>query len=232
MPQTILHLAVQNNAEIDAVNQALAMPGVNINEQDDNGDTALHIAVRINQSAVVSLLMQNGADYKIRNNQHRTPKVEAKKIGNWDIVSVIEREFKNAARRQLEGLERENTSLRQAVSFLYDKMRDAHKVAFNTTKLEGNAMVTLGVPDGFQRENCKFFSAVGFRAAYNVATLEFASYDTNISVNIPDIVVREIPVPRSGCSFAVHGVGGIMAAKPVMTEQEIAQKKAEYRLTQ
>ena len=48
--------------------------GVLINEQDFEGNTALHSATRcVKSSKIVQLLLQNGADINLRNKENKTP---------------------------------------------------------------------------------------------------------------------------------------------------------------
>jgi len=59
----------------------------NINQKDDNGNTALHYAVELNDYFMTNLLAYNKADPNIKNNDGVTPKDLAKK--DKDLLKYI-----------------------------------------------------------------------------------------------------------------------------------------------
>jgi len=222
MPMPMLHTLIQNGQNAIDIDACLSrMPEININERDDNGNTALHIAVQNNQPEIVSLLLQRGVDCKIRNNAHYTPKKFAKEFGRWDIVERIEQELR--AKEQ---------KMQQAISFLYDKMKDAHKVAFRTQDGVESSQ-RLPIPDGFSEQDCSFFT-MKFLEYYGADTArQFSEFKTDPDFQLTN--ARATP-PLSYChrdgsySYATRGGYAILASKPIITEQEITQKKLEYKL--
>ena len=48
-------------------------PHIDINQKDEFGNTALHIATKANQQEVIKLLLQAGASRSIKNNEGQTP---------------------------------------------------------------------------------------------------------------------------------------------------------------
>jgi Ankyrin repeats (3 copies) len=67
----LLHIAVENGR--DVIVQILLEEGIEIDERDSNGLTALHHAVRHRHETVLQLLLQNGADANACDNRGWTP---------------------------------------------------------------------------------------------------------------------------------------------------------------
>lgn len=53
--------------------RSVPAPNININQQDEFGNTALHIATKANQKEVIRLLLSAGASKSIKNNEGKTP---------------------------------------------------------------------------------------------------------------------------------------------------------------
>lgn len=63
---------------------------IEIDAQDDSGDTALHVAVEYGTSEALGALLDAGADPSIRNNAGRTPLEGARFYGNrQEIVELL-----------------------------------------------------------------------------------------------------------------------------------------------
>lgn len=67
----LLHIAVENGR--DVIVQILLEQGIEIDERDSNGLTALHHAVRHRHETVLQLLLQSGADVNACDNRGWTP---------------------------------------------------------------------------------------------------------------------------------------------------------------
>ena len=67
--RTALHLAVRH-AEIDRIKNVLAKCNVNI--QDEMGDAALHHAIRLDYADAIQVLLENGADPTLANNENKS----------------------------------------------------------------------------------------------------------------------------------------------------------------
>lgn len=67
--------------------RSLAENHHDINTQDDNGDTALHLASKKGYIEICNLLIMEGADIGIRNNSNETP-FEVKREGFWGVFST------------------------------------------------------------------------------------------------------------------------------------------------
>lgn len=66
-----LALAYRSTSKTE-INEALSKLGVNVNYQDENGDTALHLSVRSKNDTIVDLLIKRGADSEIQNKKGKT----------------------------------------------------------------------------------------------------------------------------------------------------------------
>ena len=64
--------------------------GININHQDNDGNTALHIAIKVRQNnEIIKLLLDNGADVNIKNKNGKTPLDIAMEKGDKDIINLL-----------------------------------------------------------------------------------------------------------------------------------------------
>lgn len=66
----------------DKVTEILVQNNANVNLQNKDGNTALHVAVEKLQMKVVEILVQNLADINIKNNNDWTPFCRARNLGN------------------------------------------------------------------------------------------------------------------------------------------------------
>jgi ankyrin repeat protein len=97
--QAILYLAVKKgkkNLLHDAtiskniiVLKELIAFGVNINEKNANGDTALHVAARDNNSEVVKILAEQGANLNEKDNRGKTALHIAARHNYLEIISIL-----------------------------------------------------------------------------------------------------------------------------------------------
>lgn len=121
---------------------------------------------------------------------------------------------------------------RQALSFLYDKLKEAHKVSFNTMQITGTDPIILPVPNEFAKEDCKFFSVVSQWFRHPGHATEYTRFSTKPSVTTnnseglhnPDIDgFKDIFMSNDG-------LAGVLATKPIISEEEVAKKKKQYKL--
>lgn len=66
-----------------------ALSNIKINEQDNNGETPFHVAVRKKNYEIIYDLIRCGADPKIINNKNETPLMIAAQSGDEKIVDLI-----------------------------------------------------------------------------------------------------------------------------------------------
>ncbi len=114
----------------------------------------------------------------------------------------------------------EQQTHKQAISFLYDKFKEASTVAFTTGNCDVHG-TRLPIPSGFERQHCKFFTA-GLGKHHGSP-----AWDVIPTFQTSDVMV----LPYSGNCDLPGGSYGVWAAKPVISEQELAYKKVEYKLT-
>ena len=67
----------------------LVAKGVNVNEKDEYGSTALIYAVKNNNSNCVKVLIENGADVNIKNIVGHIPLIIASQDGSTEIVKML-----------------------------------------------------------------------------------------------------------------------------------------------
>ncbi|MDP8225202.1 MAG: ankyrin repeat domain-containing protein [Candidatus Lernaella stagnicola] len=107
--QTALHHQADSNALWKA--KALLKAGININSRDNRGDTALHVAVRrhgmqrdktfdelfsfdeltitIDEVKMITLLIENGAEINVKNNDGKSPMELAQEMKKQDIIKLF-----------------------------------------------------------------------------------------------------------------------------------------------
>ena len=84
--KTILHIAVENeNMNVKIIEYILDKSGLNVDDEDDNGDTPLHIAVQKENQKIIQLLINLGCDPTQPNRSGRT----AFSMANSEIASQI-----------------------------------------------------------------------------------------------------------------------------------------------
>lgn len=89
MGKTVLHCAIKFEASRSAISFLLEY-GVDLNKQDDlDSSTALHYAVEKNNIELVKLLLENGADPNLKNEDDCTPVIIAAQEGYDKIVSLL-----------------------------------------------------------------------------------------------------------------------------------------------
>ena len=84
-----LREAAKYNCE-DAIKLLLNYGG-SVNEQNVNGETALHCAARYNNAKATQLLLENGADINIRNYNNQTPLGVAGQESSADVIQLLTR---------------------------------------------------------------------------------------------------------------------------------------------
>jgi len=78
--------------QVEEVLQLLTREEVSINQQDINGETALHVATGLGYSNIVRLLLSQGADPNIASYTdvgHMTPLLKASEQGRLDIAEML-----------------------------------------------------------------------------------------------------------------------------------------------
>ncbi|SFJ75047.1 ankyrin repeat domain-containing protein [Thermoflavimicrobium dichotomicum] len=73
---------------IDVV-EFLLEQGVDVNHQDRDGNSALHVAAALGSEKLVQLLLSAGADVNLENEYEETPLFEAVKNGHISIISLL-----------------------------------------------------------------------------------------------------------------------------------------------
>ncbi|KAH3759566.1 hypothetical protein Pelo_8652 [Pelomyxa schiedti] len=63
---------------------------IDVNQKNECGDTALHLAVRIQNLSVVATLIAHGADMELRNNEGVTPPQLARRLQCANVVGLFE----------------------------------------------------------------------------------------------------------------------------------------------
>jgi hypothetical protein len=128
--------------------------------------------------------------------------------------------------KQISVLRQEHQTQKQAISFLYDKMKDAHKVHFETKYFQpqdiaafSDGTYNIPIPEGFEEKDCSFLSI---------------SRGSNKGENKP--ISRALAHRLVSPYYAPNGdwleaVSGVFAAKSVMDEAEATEKKRQYQLT-
>lgn len=62
----------------------------NMNAKDNNGNTALHLAIKTGSTNCAVMLLQNGCDYEIKNAKGFTAKELAKDHENKEILALMD----------------------------------------------------------------------------------------------------------------------------------------------
>lgn len=85
---TALSNAIRYNA-LEAFKYIIAVPRVDIECNDNNKDTLLHVAIEEDRSDMVSELLAHGANANATNQKGQTPLIAAAKRGNFDVFRVL-----------------------------------------------------------------------------------------------------------------------------------------------
>ena len=88
--KTLLIVAVENN-KFETVKWLLG-DGANTDVQDKRGNTALHYAAMLGDAKMIDLLVKNGADISIKNNEKKIPAQLAPKLSAQFVVPVVTNE--------------------------------------------------------------------------------------------------------------------------------------------
>lgn len=72
-----------------SVLEDLMTRGMNIDVQNGNGDTALHLAISYGCPAALAFLLEKGANVEIKNRSGHTPLIEAIKVNREDMVCAL-----------------------------------------------------------------------------------------------------------------------------------------------
>jgi ankyrin repeat protein len=88
-PQTVQFVNALKRGEVGTVIQLMAsQPGL-ANTRDDQGETALLIAIRSGKSDLTAVLLQNGADVNLPARSGETPLVAATRVGDSQAVDWL-----------------------------------------------------------------------------------------------------------------------------------------------
>lgn len=85
---TALSNAIRYNA-LEAFKYIIAIPRVDIECNDDDGDTSLHLAIRHERTDMVSELLAHGANANVVDREGQTPLIAAAKRGDFDVFRVL-----------------------------------------------------------------------------------------------------------------------------------------------
>lgn len=87
---TPLIQAVYSGSE-ESVNYLISLSNINLNEQDNNGETALHFCILFNRVKIAKKLLQKDARSDIKDNLNLSPKEFGEKNKSKDIRSLFEK---------------------------------------------------------------------------------------------------------------------------------------------
>jgi cytohesin len=73
----------------DAAVDLLQLPNTNIEAQDQQRLTPLHLSCNLGQTAVAKILLEHGANIHCFGEQHQTPLHKAAAVGNTDLVRLL-----------------------------------------------------------------------------------------------------------------------------------------------
>ncbi|EGD78224.1 hypothetical protein PTSG_12865 [Salpingoeca rosetta] len=85
--QQMLFTACENG-DVEAVASLIDQDHAQVSQQDNQGDTPLHVACRHNQPATVKLLLDKGADTAIKNSKGNTPYNTAAVSGHLALTTI------------------------------------------------------------------------------------------------------------------------------------------------
>jgi len=89
---------------------------INVNQQDNSGNTALHYAILLGDNYIVKMICAKKADYNIKNNKDMTPSMLASQTRNFEIRSIMSTPILNIER-----------SKHNVSKIAYDKNKDTFK---------------------------------------------------------------------------------------------------------
>ncbi len=81
-------IAAVDNQNISVIKFLLA-GGVDVNARNDNRDTALHLAAKMNEDKVAQILIDNGANIKARNRSGSIPLHDAARYDSCNIAQLL-----------------------------------------------------------------------------------------------------------------------------------------------
>jgi ankyrin repeat protein len=94
-----LHLASSSNRDLPEIVKLLIKAGADLNPKNSRGQTPLHLAVSYNRLATIKILLDNGADSTISDNDGKIPEDYTFNEGYKSIYMVLSKykkiQFKN-----------------------------------------------------------------------------------------------------------------------------------------
>jgi len=87
--------------------------GINVNQQDELGNTALYYAVEMEEAYLVHLLVNKHADIHIKNNEGRSPFDLANKLGNQKVLIALNHPSANIEKPESKKPSKYEESIRQ-----------------------------------------------------------------------------------------------------------------------
>ncbi|XP_055848446.1 serine/threonine-protein phosphatase 6 regulatory ankyrin repeat subunit A-like [Episyrphus balteatus] len=109
---TPLHCAARNRDDNKCFIEILLANKANINSKNENGDTALHIAVQYENTNIVETLVKNGADIDSKNNVYVTPLHRAINFNSFGAIYILLEHGCSINSKDING----NTPLHQAIT--------------------------------------------------------------------------------------------------------------------
>lgn len=93
LPTATLHEACYAGDKQRVLDFIFTRDDLDLNEQNGDGDTALHVACRRGHGDLVEMLMLAGADEMVSNDDGDTPAAVAIGVGRQDLLDLLDRDF-------------------------------------------------------------------------------------------------------------------------------------------
>ena len=86
--ETLLSYSIKRN-NIDNFNLILTSPNLDLNYQNKEGNSYLHIAILFEREEMIKTLIKKGININMKNNEGNTPLHIAYKVGNKNIINEL-----------------------------------------------------------------------------------------------------------------------------------------------
>ena len=197
--QLLEAVANDNNAEVERLIKA----GANLDAQDINGNTALHLAVLDNNSNIIIKLLKEGADVNAKDINGSTALHLAAKSGHIEAVNKLKEAGANLDAQDING----NIALHLAVLGNHSEIADALKEAgADVNAVDENGQTVLPLEEKFCPRVMR---------------------QVQILVTVPEeeeLKIFSLPPLESSSSFSI---GSASPASPVFTEEIVNKTEAK-----